>query len=687
MNAPQLWLIPLLPLAGFLANGLFRLPRAAAAAVGCAGPIASFALSVWAAFACRGGDLRGSAFSWIESGGVSVPFDLVVDPLSAVMILVVTGIGSLIHVYSISYMHEDEGFSRFFAYLNLFMFSMLVLVLGDSILLLFVGWEGVGLCSYLLIGFWYKDLKNADAGKKAFITNRVGDLGFLLGMFCLWQMFGTLNFAEMSAKPVQAGGWGLAAGLLLFLGATGKSAQIPLYVWLPDAMAGPTPVSALIHAATMVTAGVYMMGRMHFLFADAPEAVLHTVGWIAALTAFLAGVIAVAQNDIKKVLAYSTVSQLGFMFAGMSSGQFTTGLFHVVTHAFFKALLFLGAGAVIHALHGEQDIRKMGGLGRRLPALAAIFVIGGLALAGMPGLAGFFSKDAILAAVLEKGMPGPFVLLLLTAFLTAFYTARLCVAVFWPREEAAPASDPHGARETPHALHPPGPLMMGPLVVLAVLSVVGGFALAGPLESSLGRVWKTEARIDDLVLEARSGPEDDRMAAAFHLGRLGDPALAKAKAGGLTGEHLKAVELGVHDSHRTHLLMMGVSALIFVAGAGGGFLLFTRGRERLARLVEGPLAPLHRLASNKFYVDEIYEFLVIAPLRMGALLAWFVVDRVIIDTICVTGSARAVYAVGWVLRKSHTGSLNASLLCFVLGALGALAWLAFTYGNAWKSPS
>ncbi|HZF00058.1 MAG TPA: NADH-quinone oxidoreductase subunit L, partial [Planctomycetota bacterium] len=497
-----LWLIPVLPLAGFLVNGLLKLPKPVSCIVGCAGPIASFILSVMAVLHVHEGHpVAQTLFSWISTGDLSVPFGLRVDALSGVMILVVTGVGSLIHLYSISYMDDDPAFSRFFAYLNLFMFSMLVLVLGDSILLMFVGWEGVGVCSYLLIGFWYKELKNADAGKKAFITNRIGDFGFLLGLFCLWQMYGSLNFEQMAAKPIDER-WAYAAGILLFIGACGKSAQIPLYVWLPDAMAGPTPVSALIHAATMVTAGVYMMARMNFVYAHVP-AVMNVVVTIAALTAFMAGLIAVAQNDIKKVLAYSTVSQLGFMFAGIATANFETGMFHVVTHAFFKALLFLGAGAVIHALHGEQDIRKMGGLGRKLPGLAAVFVAGGLALAGMPFSAGFFSKDAILVAVFQKaGEPAfgfAWLLLLVTAGLTAFYTTRLILIVFLDKpghghqehKEEHQEGD-HGA----HELHKPGLLMMGPLAILAVLSLLGGVLLDKPLEHFLQPVWGGAEKIE-----------------------------------------------------------------------------------------------------------------------------------------------------------------------------------------------
>ena len=488
-----LWLIPVLPLIGFLINGAHRLPKTVAGIIGCAGPLASFGLSV-AAFleVSHKGRIGHSFFSWITTGSLHVPFGLSVDQLSAVMILVVTGVGSLIHIYSISYMHDDEGFSRFFAYLNLFMFSMLILVLGDSLPLMFLGWEGVGVCSYLLIGFWYKELKNSDAGIKAFVTNRIGDFGFLLGMFCLWQMYGSLDFQAMGGKPVDDR-WAYAAAILLFLGACGKSAQIPLYVWLPDAMAGPTPVSALIHAATMVTAGVYMMARMNFLYAATP-AVMGVVVVVAAATAFMAGIIAVAQNDIKKVLAYSTVSQLGFMFAGIASADFRTGLFHVVTHAFFKALLFLGAGAVIHALHGEQDIRKMGGLGKKLPGLTAVFVAGGLALAGLPFSSGFYSKDEILAAVYQKASLPAFgfawLLLLATAGITAFYTTRLILIVFMDKPGHP---EEHAAHGESHEIHKPGILMMAPLAILAVLSLIGGVLLKGPLTRFLQPVWRVPA--------------------------------------------------------------------------------------------------------------------------------------------------------------------------------------------------
>jgi len=640
-----LWLIPVLPLAGFLVNGLLKLPKTAAAAVGCAGPVASFVLSVLAFLEVHhSGRLSQTVFSWISTGALNVPFGLTVDPLSAVMILVVTGVGSLIHLYSISYMHEDEGFSRFFAYLNLFMFSMLVLVLGDSILLMFVGWEGVGLCSYLLIGFWYKELKNADAGKKAFITNRIGDFGFLLGMFCLWQMFGTLDFQQMSGKPVDET-WAYAAAALLFVGACGKSAQIPLYVWLPDAMAGPTPVSALIHAATMVTAGVYMMARMNFVYVHAPE-VMSVVVTIAALTAFMAGVIAVAQNDIKKVLAYSTVSQLGFMFAGIATADFTTGLFHVVTHAFFKALLFLGAGAVIHALHGEQDIRKMGGLGKKLPGLAIVFVAGALALSGFPFTAGFFSKDAILVAVFMNPRPAfqfAWLLLLLSAGLTAFYTARLVLVVFLDKPGPAEPPGEHGkeAHGDPHELHKPGLLMMAPLAILAVLSLAGGFLLEQPLEHFLHPVWTAPAaEVSEKVL---------------------------------------------HAAHRINVLG---SVAVFTLGVGTAFLLYARagGRDWVKRYVEGGGRRLHTLVSNKFYVDELYEYTIIAPLKIGATVVWFVIDRILIDTLLVNGAGWVVSGVGGLLRRTSTGSVNVGLISFLAGALALLAFMAYQFRTTWQLP-
>src|SRR5215831_8940758 len=439
----MLLLIPLLPLVGFLLNASFqrRLGKGAAGAIACGSMLMSFAISVAAVARLIGLEPENSAlvqhaFTWITSGDLSVPVALRLDPLSAVMILVVTGIGTLIHVYSTAYMHEetDSEYARYFSYLNLFAAFMLVLVLGSTFLLMFVGWEGVGLCSYLLIGFWFQKKSASDAGKKAFIVNRIGDWGFILGILLIVTRFGSLDFQEV-ARSVSAmspeGTFGTVSiiALLLFVGATGKSAQIPLYVWLPDAMEGPTPVSALIHAATMVTAGVYMIGRNAVLFSHAPLT-LSLVGAIGAATALLAGTIGLVQNDIKRVLAYSTVSQLGYMFLAMGVGAFTAGIFHLMTHAFFKALLFLGSGSVIHAMGGEQDMRRMGSLRKYMPVTFATMMIGTLAIAGIPPFAGFFSKDEILfRAFLSNKII--WVLAVATALMTAFYMFRLMAMTFF----------------------------------------------------------------------------------------------------------------------------------------------------------------------------------------------------------------------------------------------------------------
>ncbi len=414
----MLLLIPLLPLAGFLVNAFFgrRLPKSVSGGLACLAMIASFgvsALSVSAMRSAPSGALEQTVFTWMSSGMLHVPFTLRLDHLAAVMILVVTGIGSLIHIYSTGYMHEetDAEYARYFSYLNLFASFMLVLVLGANFPVMFVGWEGVGLCSYLLIGFWFRKQSAADAGKKAFVVNRIGDFGFILGMLLIFAAFGTLDFQEVAAKAdaraAEHGVMGVMtfATLLLFLGATGKSAQIPLFVWLPDAMEGPTPVSALIHAATMVTAGVYMIGRNAVLFSHAPTTLVVVAG-IGAATALIAGTIGLVQNDIKRVLAYSTVSQLGYMFLAMGVGAYGAGIFHLYTHAFFKALLFLGSGAVIHALAGEQDLRNMGGLRKYLPITYWTFLIGALAIAGFPLLSGFFSKDEILYMTFIADTPG-----------------------------------------------------------------------------------------------------------------------------------------------------------------------------------------------------------------------------------------------------------------------------------------
>src|SRR5947208_3536964 len=447
----MLLLIPLLPFIGFLVNATFgrRLTKRVAGAVACGAMILSFVVSVAAVFRLLSFDpesrvMAQTVYEWITSGDLTVAFTLRLDPLAAVMILVVTGIGSLIHVYSTAYMHEesDSEYARYFSYLNLFASFMLVLVLGANFLAMFVGWEGVGLCSYLLIGFWFQKKSASDAGKKAFIVNRIGDFGFILGVLLAFVRFGTIDFQEIARAAAAVSpetGFGTVSliTLLLFVGATGKSAQIPLYIWLPDAMEGPTPVSALIHAATMVTAGVYMIGRNAVLFGHAPETLM-IVAVIGAATALMAGTIGLVQNDIKRVLAYSTVSQLGYMFLAMGVGAYAAGIFHLYTHAFFKALLFLGSGAVIHALSGEQDLRRMGGLKRDLPVTYWTFLIGAIAISGVPGFAGFFSKDEILAKTFESGHTLLWGVGLLTSLLTAIYMFRVVYLAFHGKPASAP---------------------------------------------------------------------------------------------------------------------------------------------------------------------------------------------------------------------------------------------------------
>src|SRR4051794_4799386 len=527
----MLLLIPLLPFLGFLVNASFgrRVSKAAAGAVACGAMIGSFAVSLLSVVRLvqLEPDARAivnQVFTWITSGDFRADFTLRLDPLSAVMILVITGIGSLIHIYSTAYMHDeaDSEYARYFSYLNLFAAFMLVLVLGANFLIMFVGWEGVGLCSYLLIGFWFQKKSASDAGKKAFIVNRIGDWGFVLGVLLAFARFGTIDFQDVAravAPMAPEAGFGTisAITLLLFIGATGKSAQIPLYVWLPDAMEGPTPVSALIHAATMVTAGVYMIGRNAVLFSHAPQTLM-VVAVIGTATALMAGTIGLVQNDIKRVLAYSTVSQLGYMFLAMGVGAYTAGIFHLYTHAFFKALLFLGSGAVIHALAGEQDLRRMGGLKTDLPITYWTFVIGAVAIAGVPGFAGFFSKDEILFRTFAGGHTLLWVVGLLTSLLTAVYMFRIVFLAFHgprapepvkpahPEEEepAAHAAGSHGATGThtaqipdpTHQTHPAHPshgahgagaahvhdappAMALALIVLAIGSVVAGYASLG----------------------------------------------------------------------------------------------------------------------------------------------------------------------------------------------------------------
>jgi NADH-quinone oxidoreductase subunit L len=676
----MLLLIPLLPLAGFLVNAALgrRLTKGVSAAIACGSMVASFLVSVvasWGLIALPA-DQRSivqHGFNWVTSGDFSAPLSFRLDPLSTVMILIVTGIGSLIHVYSVAYMHEerDPEFARYFSYLNLFAAFMLVLVLGANFLVMFVGWEGVGLCSYLLIGFWFEKKSAADAGKKAFIVNRIGDFGFLLGMFLVFVRFGTLDFQEIAhalsgIAPESSFGVLSTATLLLFVGATGKSAQIPLYVWLPDAMEGPTPVSALIHAATMVTAGVYMIGRNAALFSAAPETLI-VVAIIGTATALMAGTIGLVQNDIKRVLAYSTVSQLGYMFLAMGVGAFAGGIFHLYTHAFFKALLFLGSGAVIHALAGEQDLRRMGGLKDQLPVTYWTFLVGAIAIAGVPGLAGFFSKDEILFRTYASGHTVLWVIGLLTSLLTAIYMFRLVFLAFYgepapqigpehPEEEepAAPEpstqhpapepstlnpapsnSTPHPAPRTPHPhLHDAPPAMAFALIVLAVGSVAAGY----------------------LGLPAVLGGSD-------WFGRFLEPSF-----------HVEAVQETVAGG--TEVSLMILSSGVALAGIGIAAYFFLRDKTAAAAMA-ARFAGVYRVLVNKYYVDEIYDAAVVQPVRIVSTEGlWKIVDARVIDG-SVNGVGRIVSGWSEILRRAQTGSVRAyaaSLFLGVVAILGYYLW-------------
>ncbi|HEY9196893.1 MAG TPA: NADH-quinone oxidoreductase subunit L, partial [Mucilaginibacter sp.] len=466
-----IWLIPILPLAGFIINGLGRnsLSKGVIGFIGSLLVLVAFGLSLAVFFQIKstGSPVNVTYFNWISAGPIKVPFAFLIDQLSSIMLLIITGVGFLIHLYSIGYMHDDNGFGKFFAYLNLFVFFMLLLVMGSNYIIMFIGWEGVGLCSYLLIGFWYTNPSYADAAKKAFIMNRIGDLGFLMGVFLIFYAFGTIEFSTLFPKvaALKPGAVPLTTiTLLLFVGAMGKSAQLPLFTWLPDAMAGPTPVSALIHAATMVTAGIYMIARSNILYSLSPFT-MDVVAIVGLATALFAALIALTQTDIKKVLAYSTVSQLGYMFLGLGVGAYTGAFFHVLTHAFFKALLFLGAGSVIHAMGGEQDMRKMGGLKGKIKITFFTMMIGTIAISGIPPFSGFFSKDEILAHAFEHSTAF-YAIGVFTAMLTSFYMFRMMYLTFYGKFR--------GTHEQEHHVHESPANMYIPLIVLAVLSIIGG---------------------------------------------------------------------------------------------------------------------------------------------------------------------------------------------------------------------
>ncbi|HLQ66584.1 MAG TPA: NADH-quinone oxidoreductase subunit L [Candidatus Limnocylindrales bacterium] len=651
MNAlPLLWLIPMLPLAGAIVNGVLagKLPRRVVSAIG----TGTVGIAFLIAAACFLEILRLPAgervfvqqlYSWIDSGDLHVPVRFALDPLSAVMMLVVTGVGFLIHVYSTGYMGHEKAYGRYFSYLNLFTFAMLVLVMADNFLLMFFGWEGVGLCSYLLIGFWYDRPSAAAAGKKAFIVNRIGDWGFLIGMLLVFVAFGTLDFGRVFAEAPErlafGSGMATAIALFLFLGATGKSAQIPLYVWLPDAMEGPTPVSALIHAATMVTAGVYMIARCHILYALSPTA-LTVVAAVGAATALFAATIALVQKDIKRVLAYSTVSQLGYMFLAMGVGAYASGIFHLMTHAFFKALLFLGAGSVIHALSGEQDMDRMGGLKPHLPRTHAAMLVGTLAIAGIFPLSGFFSKDEILWNAWRNGGPGLWTVGVIGAFLTSFYMFRLYFMTF------------HGpmrvTEEAKHHLHESPSSMTLPLMVLALLAIVGGFvqiplvAGAQRLDAFLGPVFADVARVTGEIAQAGGA----------HVG------------GAAPAEHQPLLETA----------LMAISLLVALAGLYLARKFYVTDPALPGRMGETARG-FYKLLWEKYRVDELYDRRIVQPIVRGSERLWHDFDAGVIDG-AVNGIGRQIERGAALLRTVQTGYVQVYALILTLGLVVVLGYLA-----------
>jgi NADH-quinone oxidoreductase subunit L len=658
------WLVPFFPLAGVILNG-FLGPRLGKGFVKWVGPLvvlAAFFVSLWIFFHVLGSPADGRSservlWQWINSGVFQAPVALRIDPLSVTMMLVVTGVGFLIHVYSAGYMADDPRFARYFAWLNLFTFAMLILVMANNYLLMFVGWEGVGLCSFLLIGFFFEKESAAAAGKKAFLVNRVGDWGFLLGLLLMFwtfrsvagDQFRTLNFTDVfhnAAQVAQSQPEVVAViALLLFVGATGKSAQLPLYLWLPDAMEGPTPVSALIHAATMVTAGVYMIARSHELFSAAPMA-LNVVAWVGVITALFAAIVAVVQNDIKRVLAYSTVSQLGYMFVGVGVAAYSAGIFHLVTHAFFKALLFLGAGSVMHALAGELDIRKMGGLRKHLPWTFGTMLLAWLAIAGIPPFAGFYSKDVILESAYQHGQMGIWLIGLATAGLTAFYMSRMFFTVFFGQERYVPAAEGHGHGGHDHAhgghghghgIHESPPVMTVPLMVLAVLSVIGG-------------LW-------------------------LNWGVLPHP-------GGLLASFL-APSVGPMAEHGAEAAHSGLSPVILmvisVAVAAAGILVALFMHNNGAFVRERPTA-LRRLVENRFGYDALLHGLVVVGGTQLAIALWRFVEIGIIDRI-VNGVGAAVAGAGQALRVPQTGFVRNYALSMLVGTVAVLGIFFYFMGR------
>jgi NADH-quinone oxidoreductase subunit L len=643
-------LILLSPLVGFLFNAvIFPLAHKgfAKTSANTAGGVAtafigfSFLLALISFSSLTGSSaaepaLNAYLFDWFDFGGLKVPFELRIDKLSGILVLIITGIGTLIHMYSTSYMHDEECVGRYFSYLNLFCFNMLLLVMGNNLPLLFFGWEGVGLCSYLLIGFWYTETEKANAGKKAFVVNRVGDLGFLIGMFLLFRELGTLTLPEINTllkDPAVVTRIMPSVTLIclsLFVGATGKSAQMPLYVWLPDAMSGPTPVSALIHAATMVTAGVYMIARLNPLFELSPLA-LSVVAHVGAITALFAGSIAIAQTDIKKVLAYSTVSQLGFMFLACGVGAYQTAVFHLMTHAFFKALLFLGSGSVIHACSGEQDMTKMGALKKHLPHTHLTMLIGSLAISGIPFFSGFFSKDEILYSTiaLPGGVSYLFIIGVLTAVLTAFYTGRMMALTFYGEKRFS--------HEVEHHLHESPALMTFPLYVLAGLAALGGF-LGVPhlLGDYLGHMPHYLSQWLNPVVPTKTLP-------------------------------LVGVKIALHEG----VVMAGSSVLALVS-----FFLGVQLFKKylfVSDIISG-ISPLHKILENKYYVDELYGLIVVNPIRKISEFSGGIIDKYVFDG-AVNGVGSQVRKIGSGLRALQTGDLQSYGIMMLFGLLAVVFFI------------
>jgi NADH-quinone oxidoreductase subunit L len=623
MNALELsYLVPLFPLIGFLVIGLGRkyLSKSLTGLIGSGVILASFVLSVWIFLQVKeGGSYVAEYFRFISTDSLNIPFAFRVDALSSLFLLIITGVGFLIHVYSVSYMHHEtkEHFARYFSYLNLFVFSMLLLVMGANFVILFIGWEGVGLCSYLLIGYWFKNTEYNYAARKAFVMNRVGDLAFLIAIFWIVAKVGSVDFDAVFAFKNFSATEITAITLLLFVGATGKSAQIPLYTWLPDAMAGPTPVSALIHAATMVTAGIYMIARSNVLYSMAPIT-QDIVAYIGLATALLAATIALKQNDIKKVLAYSTVSQLGYMFLALGTGAYTAAVFHVMTHAFFKALLFLGSGSVIHAMGGDQDIRNMGGLRKKLKITSFTFLIGCIAIAGIPPLSGFFSKDAILLSAFLKN-PVLYGIALFTALLTAFYMFRLYVMAFTGKFRGTP--------EQEHHLHESPALMTVPLVILAILSIIGGF---------IG-VPEVFAKGGDKLTEFLS------------------PVVANHEHGPV--------------SHSTEYLLMGLSTGLVVIT-----IVFAWSRFKNYEPKEE--SGFGKILENKWYVDELYDKIITIPLNRFAGFLNNVFEKYVVDGV-VNGVGKAVNYGSRQLRLLQSGQVGSYVLLMVLSILLLLLYQFF----------